>query len=262
MDRRRKLLVNAGEEKVSGLLSQAVNAHLATVHPKVGLKDAINISSSGLSNELYEYALMAHLDFVIVDKAGKVAFAVEFDEMHHERNFRAISNDQKKDFICERLGLPLIRVASDTLYHVESIDILGWLTDRYFFHQSFPKEFVEASNFFLALNHLGAYREAAHEWPCSVVHNFANLRMQAWTFVQFKNDAFFYASAAFRCFPKFTKIFPHQIATEISQVILYKMVQPLVDRGELRSSQSIDNVVTEIAEQYHLSKKMEAPPIK
>jgi hypothetical protein len=55
MDRRRKLLVNVGEEKVSNLLSQAVTSHLASVCPKVGLKDAVNISNSGLPDELYRF---------------------------------------------------------------------------------------------------------------------------------------------------------------------------------------------------------------
>jgi hypothetical protein len=253
MDRRRKLLVNVGEEKVSNLLSQAVTSHLASVCPKVGLKDAVNISNSGLPDELYRYALMAHLDFVVVDRLGKVAFAVEFDEQHHESNLTAIQNDKKKDLICEKLGLPLIRVAHDSLYHVEKMDILGWLTDRYFYHKSIPKEFIESAEFFSHLNKMGVFRETQNDWPSTVVHNFSNLRMQAWTFVQFRDHAFFYASAAFRCFPEFTKILPHQIATEISQVILYRMIKPLVESGRLHSEQTLDMLCEEVAKQYFLA---------
>jgi len=251
MDKRKKLLVNSGEEKISGLMSEAVSSHLAKVNPKVGLKDCVNISRSGLSDELYKYALMAHIDFVIVDQKGKVAFAVEFDEKHHETNKRAIVNDKKKDHICLKLGLPLIRVAQDSLHYVEEMDILGWLTDRYFLRNSIPREFIEATAFFSQLDSAGAFRVAKNDWPSTVLHNYVNLKMQAWTCVQFKNLAFFYASASFRCFPEFANIYPDQIAVEISKVILYRKVKSVVESGRIESDQTFDDFTSEIANQYH-----------
>ena len=112
-DRRRKLLVNLGEEQADSTLRDAADKHGVRVFPKLRLADAVNIDRSGLPDELYRYALRAHLDFVIARGTDAQAlFAVEFDGPSHESN-EARKRDAMKDEICERLGLPLIRVDAD-----------------------------------------------------------------------------------------------------------------------------------------------------
>ncbi len=110
MDRRRPLLVNEGEFRTDEALRDAAAMLGYGVHTKVRVADALAIDRSGLSAEAYGYALRAHFDWVVTDlETTRPEFAVEFDgESHQDALVR--HRDALKDEICERLGLPLLRV--------------------------------------------------------------------------------------------------------------------------------------------------------
>ena len=74
---RARTLLNPGESQFLGELCALVEPHQAEVACKVGLKDAVDLNHSGLSDDHYSYALCAHLDFVVVDRAtSRIMFGV------------------------------------------------------------------------------------------------------------------------------------------------------------------------------------------
>lgn len=73
------------------------------------------MQSSGLSDEEYSYSLRAHFDFVIADQRSLPLFAVEFDGPRHENDPKTIYRDELKRSLCDKLGLPLLRVDADYL---------------------------------------------------------------------------------------------------------------------------------------------------
>lgn len=135
MDRRKPLLVNIGEVETDSVLREVAEKLGVRVFAKPRLADVLRIDSSGLSNDEFGYALKAHLDFVITDEHGKPHFAVEFDGPSHEAE-DARRRDAMKDSICERLGLPLLRVDADYLQTVKGYRLLAWLVEIWFLSET------------------------------------------------------------------------------------------------------------------------------
>lgn len=109
MDRRRKLVVNQLEESSYQQLTAWSVGQNFTVHPKMGLSQALDIKNSGLNTIEYSYALQASFDFVVARQDGRILFAVEADGPSH-LDEEARKRDHLKNFICAKLGMPLIRV--------------------------------------------------------------------------------------------------------------------------------------------------------
>lgn len=102
------------------------------VYAKVRLADVLPIESSGISSDLYDFALTAHYDFVITDMSQRPLFAVEFDGPQHELSKQA-ERDLKKDELSRRFMLALFRIDSHDLFRTESrLDRLTELTERWF----------------------------------------------------------------------------------------------------------------------------------
>jgi hypothetical protein len=109
MDRRKKILATLMEESSYQQLRSWSAKDDFTVHPQVGLSQALDIKNSGLSKGEYSYALQASFDFVIARQDGRILFAVEADGDSHKGE-EARKRDQLKNAICAKLGMPLIRV--------------------------------------------------------------------------------------------------------------------------------------------------------
>lgn len=137
MGRSRKILVNNYEEKAFQLLREALREHNARLWGKVRIADAIDIKNSGLTKDEYSYALKAHFDFVVEPEGEPVSFAVEFDEEHHATDPKAQKNDRLKNTICEKLGMPLLRVGASELQRAGKFSVLGWLAELWFLYNSF-----------------------------------------------------------------------------------------------------------------------------
>lgn len=136
MERRKKLL-NYSEDRVRQLLGPAAERNAAQVFTKVRVADAIDVNRSGLDNGHFSYSLKAHFDFVVSSEKHRALFAVEFDGPHHDRDAAARSNDRKKNYICESLGMPLARVRAEHLdLRARGMDVLAWLTELYFANEA------------------------------------------------------------------------------------------------------------------------------
>lgn len=133
----KRLLVDDYEKVTDARLQEACSRLGARVCPKVGLKEVLPIEGSGLPFELFRYALQAHFDFVVVDRASIPLFAVEFDGASH-RYEEQKRRDVKKNALCERFQFPLLRINSRHLTKkYRGMDLLSWFVDVWFAAQAF-----------------------------------------------------------------------------------------------------------------------------
>jgi hypothetical protein len=108
-DQRLKPLLNQGEGAVLEIAGVVCDATGTKAFAKFRIADAVRIDNSGISNELYSYALSAHFD-VLVSKDNKAFLAIEFDGDGHDPK-----NDTKKAALCDQFGIPMVRVTQSHL---------------------------------------------------------------------------------------------------------------------------------------------------
>jgi ssDNA-binding Zn-finger/Zn-ribbon topoisomerase 1 len=127
-----KKLLNTPERITYGRLCEVCTRHNTAVYAKVRLADVLPIEGSGLSAALYEFALLAHFDFVITGRDQVPLFAIEFDGPLHTFSPQA-ERDVKKDELSRRFRLPLMRVHAEDLCRNEwQLDKLTESIDRWF----------------------------------------------------------------------------------------------------------------------------------
>jgi hypothetical protein len=135
--RHRKILVNRYEETADAQLNEVAQRNSARVFPKLRVADVLEIDGSGISGREYRYALQAHFDFVVAETDGTPYFAVEFDGPQHTTDPDTIQRDRLKDSLCQRFGLPLLRIDADYLRTSGRFTLLGWLVDLWFLYEAF-----------------------------------------------------------------------------------------------------------------------------
>lgn len=130
-----KKVLNLHEEAVSQRLKAICDEHGASVYAKLRVTDVLRIENSGISNEEYAYALKSHFDFLVTNSEHDPLFAVEFDGPSHD-SFDQAARDIIKNRLCERFGLPLLRVRSaHLLRRYDGWDLLSWIVDVWFLQQ-------------------------------------------------------------------------------------------------------------------------------
>lgn len=158
-DRRRPLLVNPYEVLTAEVLTEAARAWGARVSEKVRVADALKLEGSGISDDEYSYGLKAHFDFVVVEGESLLpCFAVEFDGPHHQTDQDAQRRDELKAGICERLGMPLLRISVEHLEGVKREPILAWLVDVWFTSRALAERALPADEFRHWLTAIGKNR--------------------------------------------------------------------------------------------------------
>lgn len=127
-----KRLMNKSEEQTNTILRPLTEEWGSHTFPKVRLADILPIENSGISSDLYHFALQSHFDFVVTDDDLQPLFAIEFDGDSHDSKLQQ-RRDMRKDSLCERFQLPLLRINS--LYLNESfrrMDMLSWFVNYWF----------------------------------------------------------------------------------------------------------------------------------
>jgi hypothetical protein len=121
-----KKIVNRHEEVAYRELQILADEYGYGVHVKVRLADVIPIGGSGISDALYSFALKSHFDFIVCNESHDPIFAVEFDGPSHQDTEQR-DRDSKKNEICKRFGLPLLRINTNHLlkrYNKASLSLL------------------------------------------------------------------------------------------------------------------------------------------
>ncbi|PEA18096.1 hypothetical protein CN930_12880 [Bacillus cereus] len=128
-----KKLQNKYEKLTHDYVKEVCDKYDADVYPKVRLADVFEISGSGISKDLYRYALMSHFDTIIFNSEQDPLFAVEFDGSTHIYSPEQIERDQKKNELCNRFELPLLRITSDFLHkQYRGVNLLSWFIEVWF----------------------------------------------------------------------------------------------------------------------------------
>ena len=127
-----KRLMNYQEELTHLRLTEACARNSARVNPKVRLADILPIENSGISDILYKFALQSHFDFIVTDSGHMPLFAVEFDGPSHGHQVQG-ARDDKKDGLCERFELPILRIDAQFINKkYRNLDLLTWLVEFWF----------------------------------------------------------------------------------------------------------------------------------
>jgi uncharacterized protein (DUF736 family) len=129
-----KRLLNTKEEIVYDLLRKACDADGARVYPKVRVSDVLQTDREG--SDLRNFGLRSHFDFTVVDLNHMPLFAVEYDGPSHTVPAQQ-QRDAKKDSLCRKHELPLLRVTSRHLVVHRRMDLLTWIVNVWFIQDAF-----------------------------------------------------------------------------------------------------------------------------
>jgi len=286
MDKRRKLLVNKYEKLADELVTKAVSPYGARVCPKVGLKDIVNISGSGISTEEYSYALKAHIDFCVVNSDDYVEFGIEIDESHHFLDLEVIKKDKIKNKLCSKLGFPLLRISDKSLERIKDLELLAWLIYYYFVfsdlskrrkdikNPEIQKKFLLLKNPFVYspfadsyesirnLEKTGLFESVSHDLPVCVSHN-SETYFISWAGVLLKSPGipigskpFLYSKKAFRAFNNFAGIYPFHLSEGLAVVELDRKINDYINRiYNPRKDETLDAMGKEISDEFLKIKK-------
>lgn len=127
-----KKLLNFQEALTNRRLKSVCEHNGALVFAKVRLADVLPIEESGISTDLYRFALKSHFDFVVTDSKHMPLLSVEFDGSLHN-TVEQRERDSKKDKLCVHFGFPLLRINSRYLEaKYRSLDLLTWIVEKWF----------------------------------------------------------------------------------------------------------------------------------
>jgi hypothetical protein len=109
---RLKPIFNVSEARTFAIAEEVGRATGTKAFAKVRIADVLTIANSGISDDLYRYALSGHFD-VLVYKDDIPYLAIEFDGGGHDNR-----NDEKKNSLCNLFGLPMVRIGPQ---HIDAV---------------------------------------------------------------------------------------------------------------------------------------------
>jgi len=128
-----KKILNTPERTTHELLRDACSRNSAEVFAKIRVADILPIENSGISDDLFRFALQSHFDFVVGDAQQSPLFAVEFDGPNHREAIQ-IERDSKKDLLCDRFDLPILRINAEYINRkFRNLHLLTWFVEVWFF---------------------------------------------------------------------------------------------------------------------------------
>jgi hypothetical protein len=134
-----KKLLNYSEQLTDQILKEACERNSARVFVKLRVADVLQINNSGISDDLFSFALMAHFDFVVAGPEQTALFVVEFDGPTHQDATQR-DRDGKKDQLCEHFHLPILRINSEYINRkYRNLDLLTWFVEVWFAARDFEK---------------------------------------------------------------------------------------------------------------------------
>jgi hypothetical protein len=133
----RKKLLNYMEQQTDAVLQETCQRHSVRVFVKPRIADVLPIENSGISDELYSYALKGHFDFVVVGSDMTALFVVEFDGPSHQGHVQQLRDLKKKD-LCHRFTLPNLQIDAEHINRkYRNLHLLTWFVEVWFANEVF-----------------------------------------------------------------------------------------------------------------------------
>lgn len=180
-----KKIMNRLEEEAYSELQKLAGQYGYLVHVKIRLADVLPIEGSGIENILYRFALQSHFDFLICDENQTPLFAIEFDGPSHRDQVQQ-RRDTKKDELCARFDLPILRINTNHLLKkYNKASLLQWIISAWELQKAFStaqaQGQIPAEEDFdpIMLSHSGKTLEEVHphwialkpRWHIEKLHN-------------------------------------------------------------------------------------------
>jgi hypothetical protein len=132
-------ILNHSERLTHDRLCKVAQSQGARVFAKVRIRDVLPIDNSGISAIEYRFALQSHFDFIVTDAVDVPLFAVEFDGPTHSAD-RQLLRDTRKNDLCQRFELPLLRINANYLKRqYRKLDLLSWFAECWFVSKAFDE---------------------------------------------------------------------------------------------------------------------------
>jgi hypothetical protein len=247
----RPLLLNGGEQQVDHELRATLDAHELQLDVKTRVASILPLDNSGIDAADYSYGMRAEFDFVVSKGANrKPEFAVEFDGALHLTDPKTIGGDRRKERLCTRFDLPLLRIGVEALDRPRKETILAWPIDLYYLAEEFDRLQAEGViapdepfTYFLIFDvtpggHLGPSKafdqkarldmQAAHREGLAPGHVPEEVtidiwdpdvrieRVESYAIFELDTDNFIIGHAAMRNFQRFGGISASQLATDLA----------------------------------------------
>ena len=119
-------VLNGGEQELYRELLTRMGGKQIMVTPKMRVLDTLEPTRMAeLTQPERDYAFRAHFDLVLVETQGfRPVAAVELDGATHEQDSLTMARDRLKNSICEKVGLPLLRVRWRDWDALSTLDVL------------------------------------------------------------------------------------------------------------------------------------------
>jgi len=126
-------LFSLGEENTYRVLRNYLRDRPYVIYKEVALSQVIHVKRSELPPREWRYYTSASFDFVICRDQDRqpLELVIEFDGAFHDdpdQEWR----DTIKNSLCDKVGLPIVRIRSDHLLSRESVPFLKYMLDLYF----------------------------------------------------------------------------------------------------------------------------------
>jgi len=129
---KKKKLFNTSEYKTVSELREALEGTGFYVHPEMQVKQVIELEKNeNISNKERNTFNTASFDFVVYNIESLPEFVIEFDGPHHSAYIEKRKADLRKNRLCVRAGLPLLRIDDSFLTKYEEISFLKFIVERF-----------------------------------------------------------------------------------------------------------------------------------
>lgn len=126
-----KRLFNTSAYKASKILERVLRDTGFRVYPELALNLVLELDRAGLSRQERNTLNTGSFDFVVYNEESYPEFAVEFDGPHHHTFEKTIQADIRKNLLCCKADLPLLRIDDNFLTEYEKSSLLEYVVRRF-----------------------------------------------------------------------------------------------------------------------------------
>jgi hypothetical protein len=126
-----KKLFNTSAYKTSTILERVLKETGCRVYPELALSLVLDVDDDVLSRQEKNTLNTASFDFVVYNEESFPEFAVEFDGPDHQMYEKTKQADIRKNVLCCKARLPLLRINDEFLTEYEKCSVLEYMVGRF-----------------------------------------------------------------------------------------------------------------------------------